>query len=184
MDPGSQDHTWSGRQATSLRLIKGVIKRAKKCAFSRFYPRDLGMFSGLTCRSVELALNPCLCVGLPLGSRGPFLLGSVTFALFAFISSLGQVCRVTGVGLSTAHGCSDAEVHVPQGGGDPYAPHRSTGTRASPPKLVLTDTPGVFRSMALIQMRHYSKPFKGVWFMIERKKIPTPKGIDQSCSFS
>ena len=71
--------------------------------------------------------------------RGPMACVS-TFAL-SFLPSLGQVCRVTWAGPGTAHRRLDPEIHVPPGGGDPYASQRSTGTRVAL-KATFKDAPG------------------------------------------
>lgn len=96
------------------------------------------MFSTVMCHCVWLAFSP-LGLPWPVPSRGCALTSASLF-----ISSLGQVCRVTWAGPSAAHGRSDPEINVPQGGGDPHATQRPTGTRILPAKLV-------FRSMALTQ---------------------------------
>lgn len=108
-------------------LTWNSVKEGRNCpvhgVLHTFCLKDVGH---VLCCNVSLSTH--------LGSRSLTLLGAVHPPLLS-ICSLGQVCRVTWAGPSAAHGRSDPEIDVPQGGRDPHASQRATGTRTLPSEL-------------------------------------------------
>ena len=99
-------------------------------------PEGLRNILCLTVLCVAMALHP-----LEIPWAVPSWGCASTFTL-SFLPSLGQVCRVTWAGPGTAHGRLDPEVHVPPGGGDPYASQCSAGMCLTL-KATSKDAPGL-----------------------------------------